>query len=657
MEQPVTMYALVADPERHKSVINHLPPSQLKEARTQPVTMYTLDTYHPVAPQLQKSEPRIFYIEGNEKPLDEYPHPKPIPELYTIIGNPTKVDVQSPIPYPDKTPVVNNIEPFLYPLVGKSISPIIAQETQPTVSKDIEPTLYSIMGIPLQQTTHDVPVVLRQKEPVLYSISGHSNEIPETTAQDIGPTLFSVVSNPSLTKTTAPVEQPAHSNESVLYSIIGQPRYSYNIKDNNSKHVPHVSTEVISDKSTTLYSIVGAHSLTHSSPPPLKLFEPEKESLSPTFYSTIGRPQQTSPIIHSKSHLNDKQSPVLYSIAGHTETPIQIERYVKEPETQEHNHSHHYQREPTQVNLPPLTYAIVGEAKMPVATVRNHHLKENISMYTIVGSHQKPLLENFNTIPLTRKQQSVLQPHILVENKNPILYRIVGQPKVPMSVPPKPVKQTRPTGERARSDPRNTTLPSRRYASVETKPLYKHQSVQNFQRIDEPKEIVSYSVTGHNLPKEPVRKVEKIIIPYEIYEKSRQRNPVIQRHVIEKRKEPPTTVVYNEPKPREEKMPIYEHHTQNVLYPRDRNYVIQRLPEQNLSLPRVIQRPTRRTDHGYVRQRRPRPIERFPIDTRRPWNYVSGIRDDDSNSGTINHKKPRYDRVSRPRTPWLPVWL
>ncbi|CAF0790495.1 unnamed protein product [Didymodactylos carnosus] len=649
-QSPVTMRALVTDPERYKPVANHAPPSHLTKP-TQPVTMYTLDTYHPIVHQPLQSDPRVFYIESNQKALEtlEEHDPKPIPQLYTVIGKP--------------------------------IEPNTIHETQPVIARDIEPTLFSIMGHPVAQTIVDeVPVITREKEPLLYDISGDSNNIP-TATENIEPTLYSIVSSPTFSKTILPVTHSIRTKEPVLYSVTGQPRYTYNIQDKNSEYLPQVPIEAMPDKTATLYSIVGTHSSVHlPSSLQSKSFQPKKQSAVPNLYTTIGGPQQTSPLKQPKSSLDYEQNPVLYSIMGQPKVPLDVKKYTRKPESQDHNQSHY--REPTKENIPPHIYTVVGEPRVP-AFLKKHHAQENtpahsvvresklpaiknknqlpqenILTYAIIDSPKKPPIINATTIPLTGKQ-SVVKSHIPSVKKNSTLYSVVGHPETPVIIPSRPVKQTRTPREPANSEPRNAIRPLRRYASIEPKPSYTHQPVK------EPEEVISHSVINHYPRKAAVRKPEKMIILYPVEQKPRQvlseRNPVIEHHVIVKHKELPPKVIHNEPKFIEQKPLRYVYRTQKPFQSREQNHTIPKWPKQERSLPRIIRKPTRKIDRGLVHQPKFKPTERYPAGVRRRWDYISHRHDgdnddDDNNNNGPKRKRPRYDRVPRPRTPWLPVW-
>ncbi|CAF1477221.1 unnamed protein product [Didymodactylos carnosus] len=106
----------------------------------------------------------------------------------------------------------------------------------------------------------------------------------------------------------------------------------------------------------------------------------------------------------------------------------------------------------------------------------------------------------------------------------------------------------------------------------------------------------------------------------------------------------------SEPRSTEKERPLYEFREQNPAQPKKQNYVNKRWAEEPYS-PRMKRNPTQRAQQDYTHPSKAG--ERLHIGTHPPFDYIDGTHADNRE---IHQKRLRYDRVSRRRAIWLPVW-
>lgn len=229
-----------------------------------------------------------------------------------------------------------------------------------------QPVLYSVVGaknLPIHKD-EPIPTDKAMPSPIFYAVTGQPRRLPK-----------------EMTGSTLNVETPVTNRSPTLYSVVGSPHLRVRIQEPIKQELP-----VSQPPSASFYSIVGGPTLTPHIPQT----------------KTVNPPPPTQPVQVSSS----KPVPILYTIVGETQVPTNI---------------------PKENRLPP---------PPPPVPIKNP--PNDGTMYTMIGNPNIP-----QTVTLPRKTQPSQpikqqplqplkqQPQQQQQTQASALYTVVGKPTTP----------------------------------------------------------------------------------------------------------------------------------------------------------------------------------------------------------------------------------
>ncbi|CAF2199625.1 unnamed protein product [Rotaria magnacalcarata] len=475
--------------------------------------------------------------------------------------------------------------------------------------------------------------------------------------------------------------EPQIISEPVLYSIV------------DGKSTPVYIDQTIPTKEDVpapiLYAITG-----HSRPPPIDMNATATKTPAttthnaPYLYSLVGSPNMPKQPEKLIPKISQQSSANFYTIVGHPSIPREYQQPIK-PITKVSQ-----QPSPTLysvVGSPTLTLPIIEQdtpdASPPTEPVTHKSLQPAPIIYTIVDNKQMPsetLKENNLILPVPVKKQI----------NDPILYGVVGDPKMPtsMTIPVKnqllpPIKQKAPPQQQ------HSEVPML-YASV-GQPV--SATLQDMTAKPKKSLIKETPISFEGHPKQVNHSLERRTeaepllgkIP-PIANAKQKREAKSQERIIPKSETIFIPLREREPLPRPKRLrttpgkirhkdfliPDYNAmHASNYISPyayhpsktyRERTCNPRLLPPLKNSSERKSRVPIYESNYRCERKHPYDPwtahsLERYPVDTKRRsrlWDFDQRAQtdtDDDDNDEEFNRRKQLYRRI-RVRTPWIPVW-
>ncbi|CAF1174927.1 unnamed protein product [Rotaria sp. Silwood1] len=344
--EKVVLRTLVGDPNRHKPLVHHPPPTTKKSQDEIPASMYTLETrQRPIPSKVlpKPTEATLYYIDSKQSSMhsvslskEERDTPQPSePEALRMVeeeqeSQPTvflepKI-ISQPVLYSvvaTKTPSAQNDQsistnqhidaPVFYTITGKSNLPTLDMSATnlnaETLVVDQSSNLYSLVGNPR--------IPLQSQEPI------------PNTSQQLPPNLYSIVGSPTLsanmlqahtvdpTPSTQPIKTNSVQQAPILYTVVDEKKIPTNIPKENRPPPPPAVPIKKQSNDATLYTVIGDPSMPQSMTPTHKTQPIKPQALSqqiqiPTLYALIGKPK--SPSIEkmnsqSKPSVSNKTTP------------------------------------------------------------------------------------------------------------------------------------------------------------------------------------------------------------------------------------------------------------------------------------------------------------------------------------------------------------
>ncbi|CAF0755209.1 unnamed protein product [Rotaria sordida] len=366
VEQPddkeqIVLRALIGNPNRHKPLVQHPPPTTNKSQDATPAPMYTLETRNRPIPSrvLPKSkEPTVYYIEP-KRVEQSLTYSVPLSKEERDTTQPSEPEVLKSVEQEQESPPIDFLEPkiisqpVLYSVVAEK-TPLVQNDQPITTNQDVDlPILYAITGqshlptIDMGATTSNVKTPVVDKSPNFYSLVGNPHipiiDMGATTSNveipvvDKSPNFYSLVGNPHIpVQPEEPISKTSSSQSPPnLYSIVGSPILSPNTLQTNAVDSTLLTqpAEISSVQSEpVLYTIVDEKQMPtnipkEDHPPPA---EPvKKQTNDSTLYTVIGDPQipQSMTPIHKTQPIKPQASsqqiqiPTLYATIGKPNLP------------------------------------------------------------------------------------------------------------------------------------------------------------------------------------------------------------------------------------------------------------------------------------------------------------------------------------------------
>ncbi|CAM4856367.1 unnamed protein product [Rotaria socialis] len=510
----------------------------------------------------------------------------------------------------------------------------------PKIEEDQNQLIHSETVVPIVRQSEPKPIAFLEpqiiSEPVLYSIVD-GNAAPVYIDQTVP------------TKKDVPVP--------ILYAITGQSRPPPVDMNATATNVPATTA----GNASSLFSLVGSPNMPTQ---PEVLIPKVSQQSSAHFYTIVGRPSiplESQQPIQPITKVSQQPSPTLYPIVGSSTLTLPITEQDTpnasppiEPVT------------PKSLQPVPISNTIAGNKQMPSENLKENNLtlpvpvKKQINdpiLYEVVGDPKMPTSMTIpvKNQPLPAIKQKAPPPPQQQHSQVPMLFASVGQPGSPtledMAAKPKKssIKET-PTSFEGHPKQVNRS-PERR---TEPEPL-----LEKIPPIANPKQ------KREAKPQERIiTKSETIFIPFR--EREPLPRPKRMRATAGKIRHKDFLIPGDDPLHASDYISPYAYHPSKPY--RERTYNPRSLPplrnssEQKTRVPIYESNYRGEQKHPY-NPWTPHSLERYPVNTKRRsrlWDFDQRAQtdtddNDDDNDQEFNQRKQLYRKI-RVRTPWIPVW-